>query len=122
MKPILRILVVCVVVLGIAGGLIWGFRSGRSEQAAEGKATLPSKHPHALRQKAARRSSPSRAGTARQRHCGHNARCGQTQCGNTGHRGRLAIAAPSGSQDELQRRADGYCQSSGRGECVAGRV
>lgn len=35
MKPILRILVVCVVVLGIAGGLIWGFLSGRSEQAAE---------------------------------------------------------------------------------------
>ena len=35
MKQILRIFTAFVVVLGIAGGLIWGFRSGRSEGAAE---------------------------------------------------------------------------------------
>lgn len=45
MKPILRILVVCVVVLGIAGGLIWGFRSGRSEQAAEEERDAPVEAP-----------------------------------------------------------------------------
>lgn len=45
MKPILRILVVCVVVLGIAGGLIWGFRSGRSEQAAEEQRDAPVEAP-----------------------------------------------------------------------------
>jgi len=45
MKPILRILVVCVVVLGIAGGLIWGFRSGRSEQAAEQERDAPVEAP-----------------------------------------------------------------------------
>jgi hypothetical protein len=45
MKPILRILVVCVVVLGIAGGLIWGFLSGRSEQAAEAQRNAPVEAP-----------------------------------------------------------------------------
>lgn len=45
MKPFLRILVVCVVVLGIAGGLIWGFRSGRSEQAAEEERDAPVEAP-----------------------------------------------------------------------------
>ncbi len=45
MKPILRILVVCVVVLGIAAGLIWGFRSGRSEQAAEEQRDAPVEAP-----------------------------------------------------------------------------
>lgn len=45
MKPILRILVVSVVALGIAGGLIWGFRSGRSEQAAEEERDAPVEPP-----------------------------------------------------------------------------
>ena len=35
MKPFLRILIVCLVVAGIAGGLVWGFLAGRSEQTAE---------------------------------------------------------------------------------------
>jgi len=35
MKPFLRILLVCLVVAGIAGGLVWGFLAGRTEQAAE---------------------------------------------------------------------------------------
>lgn len=41
MKPILRILVLCLVVLGVAGGLIWGFLSGRSELAAETEREAP---------------------------------------------------------------------------------
>jgi hypothetical protein len=45
MKPILRILVACVVCLGIAGGLIWGFLAGRSEQAAEAERDAPVEAP-----------------------------------------------------------------------------
>ena len=45
MKPVLRILIVGVVVLGIGGGLIWGFLAGRSEQAAEAERDAPVEAP-----------------------------------------------------------------------------
>jgi hypothetical protein len=45
MKSILRIVVVCVIALGIAGGLIWGFRAGRSEQSADAKSDAPVEAP-----------------------------------------------------------------------------
>jgi hypothetical protein len=45
MKPSLRILIVCIFTLGIAGGLIWGFLSGRSEQAAEAERDAPVQAP-----------------------------------------------------------------------------
>ena len=35
MKSALRILLFCLVVLGVSGALVWGFLAGRSEQAAE---------------------------------------------------------------------------------------
>lgn len=34
MKPLVRIFIVCLVVLAIAGGLVWAFRLGRARQAA----------------------------------------------------------------------------------------
>lgn len=37
MKPFLRILIVCLIVAGIAGALVWEFLAGRSEQSAEAK-------------------------------------------------------------------------------------
>jgi hypothetical protein len=52
MKSILRIVLVCVVALGIAGGLIWGFRSGRTEQAAEAESDAPIEAPSRLTQEA----------------------------------------------------------------------
>jgi hypothetical protein len=45
MKPFLRIVIVCIFTLGIAGGLIWGFLSGRSEQAAEAERDAPVEAP-----------------------------------------------------------------------------
>lgn len=45
MKPILRLVIVCIFTLGIAGGLIWGFLSGRSEQAAEAERDAPVEAP-----------------------------------------------------------------------------
>jgi len=45
MKSILRIIVISLVVLVVAGGLIWGFRSGRSEQAAEAERDTPVEAP-----------------------------------------------------------------------------
>ena len=41
MKPILRILVIGGVLIGVAGGLIWGFLTGRSERAAEAEREAP---------------------------------------------------------------------------------
>lgn len=52
MKSILRIVLVCAVVLGIAGGLIWGFRSGRTEQAAEAQSDATIEAPSRLTQQA----------------------------------------------------------------------
>jgi len=45
MKPILRILIICVVFAGVAGGLIWGFLAGRGEQAAEAQREAPVQAP-----------------------------------------------------------------------------
>ena len=45
MKPFLRILIVCLVVAGVAGGLVWGFLAGRSEQAAETENDTPVEAP-----------------------------------------------------------------------------
>lgn len=45
MKPFLRLVIVCIVTLGIAGGLIWGFLSGRSEHAAEAERDAPVEAP-----------------------------------------------------------------------------
>ncbi len=50
MKSILRIVIVCVVALGIAGGLIWGFLAGRTEQAAEAESDAPIEAPSRLAQ------------------------------------------------------------------------
>ncbi|MGC9225500.1 MAG: hypothetical protein ACP5E2_16440 [Terracidiphilus sp.] len=54
MKSTLRIIVVCLVALGIAGGLIWGFRSGRTEQAAEADSDAPIEAPSRVTQEAGR--------------------------------------------------------------------
>ena len=45
MKSALRILIACVVILGIAGGLVWGFFAGRSELAAEAERDAPIEAP-----------------------------------------------------------------------------
>lgn len=45
MKQFLRILIVCLIVAGVAGGLVWGFLAGRSEQAAEAKNDTPVEAP-----------------------------------------------------------------------------
>ena len=45
MKPFLRLLTVCLIVAGIAGGLVWGFLAGRSEQTAEAKNEAPVEAP-----------------------------------------------------------------------------
>lgn len=50
MKSILRIVILCLVALGIAGGLIWGFRSGRTEQAAEAESDAPIEAPSRVTQ------------------------------------------------------------------------
>lgn len=52
MKSTLRNIVVCLVALGIAGGLIWGFRSGRTEQAAEAESDAPIEAPSRVTQEA----------------------------------------------------------------------
>lgn len=41
MKPLTRIVILSVVVIVLAGGLIWGFLAGRSEQSAEAKREAP---------------------------------------------------------------------------------
>lgn len=41
MKSFLRILIACLIVAAIAGGLVWGFLSGRKEQAAEAAREAP---------------------------------------------------------------------------------
>jgi len=43
MKTILRIVILSVVIFGVAGGLVWGFVSGRGEQAAEAEREAPVK-------------------------------------------------------------------------------
>jgi hypothetical protein len=45
MKSALRILITCIVVFGIAGGLLWGFFAGRSELAAEAERDAPIEAP-----------------------------------------------------------------------------
>lgn len=45
MKSFLRILIVCFMVAGVAGGLVWGFLAGRSEQAAEAENDTPVEAP-----------------------------------------------------------------------------
>jgi hypothetical protein len=45
MKSILRILIFSVVILAIAGGLIWSFLAGRGEQAAEAQRESPVQAP-----------------------------------------------------------------------------
>lgn len=50
MKSIPRIVILCLVALGIAGGLIWGFRSGRTEQAAEAESDAPIEAPSRVTQ------------------------------------------------------------------------
>jgi hypothetical protein len=52
MKSILRIVILCLVALGITGGLIWGFRSGRTEQAAEAESDAPIEAPSRAMQEA----------------------------------------------------------------------
>lgn len=45
MKTFLRILIVCLIVAGITGALVWGFLTGRSEQTAEAKNEAPVEAP-----------------------------------------------------------------------------
>ena len=45
MKPIVRIVIFSLVILVIAGGLIWGFLAGRAEQAAEAQSEAPVQAP-----------------------------------------------------------------------------
>ncbi len=52
MKSVLRIVIICLAALGIAGGLIWGFRSGRTEQAAEAESDASIEAPSRMTQQA----------------------------------------------------------------------
>lgn len=45
MKSVMRIVILVLLALGIAGGLVWGFLAGRGEQAAEAQGEAPVKAP-----------------------------------------------------------------------------